>query len=226
MLSLPPIGATSFHLKNRFSQTEQYCALSDRNGGSSSIDNLALLLAVCGEIDVLGKEIMRQVSPDVSVGQCTISKWGYRLCCAFPGLGHMSVQFSRQWCFKPFEKWEIVVKESKGKARYELAEGARPLQWWNDYNDVKHHRAEINKLSGASNFEKANQRNLVHAFGALFLLNRLFMKTIDPEDYATLRRSSLFMVCNSSDEARGYFAYDSEGYPAVYSVDPSSSAVG
>ena len=208
-------------LEERLAQTERFCAFAERSSVAYSVEYLTLFLAVCGEIDALGKEIVRHFYPDVDLGGCTINKWGYYLCEAFPRLGDESIEFAGQFKFKPFDDWrQIKVKGKNGQPVYKRADGSKTLAWWIDYNNVKHNRAVIDEARGICNFEKASQGNLLHALGALFLMNRLLMKHIDENGYASAKRSSLFKLCGSIDEARTSLFYDSQGLPSMCTEEP------
>lgn len=204
-------------LEERFAQTERFCAFAERNADAYSVEYLTLFLAACGEIDALGKEIVRRFYPDVDLGNCAINKWGYYVCEAFPGLGGESVEFADQFKFKPFDGWrQIMVEGKKGQPVYKRADDSNALTWWTDYNSVKHNRAVIDEAKGISNYEKANQGNLLRSIGALFLMNRLLMKYIDKDGYSSVERSRLFKLCGSIDEARSLLFYNSQGRPCVH----------
>lgn len=208
-------------LEGRFAQTERFCAFSERNAGAYSVEYLTLFLATCGEIDTLGKEIVRRFYPDVGLGKCGINKWGYYVCEAFPGLGDESVEFAGQFKFKPFDGWRQTVAEGKnGQPVYKRADNSKALTWWTDYNSVKHNRMVIDEAKGIGNYEKANQDNLLRALGGLFLMNRLMMKRIDEDGYASAKRSSLFKLCGSIDEARTSLFYDSQGFASMLTEEP------
>lgn len=203
-------------LERRFAQTERFCAISKQNAGAYSVEYLTLFLSVCGEIDVLAKEITAINYPDVDLSGCTMKKWGYYLCETFPDIGKRSEEFADRFQFRPFDNWkQILTVGRKGQPVYKRAEDASPLQWWTDYNSVKHSRTTIDATRGITNFEKANQENLLKAIGALFLMNRLMMQRIDPDGYSALERSSLFKLCDSIDETRGYLCWDSQGLPTM-----------
>ena len=180
-----------------------------------------LFLAACGEIDTLGKEIVRRFFQNVDLGRCSINKWGYYLCETFPRLGNESVEFAGQFKFKPFDGWrQVVVKGKKNQPVYKRADDSKPMTWWTDYNNVKHKRAIVDEDRGIDNYEKASQGNVLRAIGALFLMNRLLMKRIDEDGYASARRSLLFKLCGSIDEARSGLFYDSHGRPCMYIEQP------
>ena len=113
-----------------------------------------------------------------------------------------------------------MVEGKKGQPVYKRADDSKALAWWTDYNSVKHNRAVIDEARGIGNYEKANQGNLLHSLGALFLMNRLLMKSIDEDGYASAKRSSLFKLCGSIDEARTSLFYDSQGRACMCTEDP------
>ena len=208
-------------LERRFAETEHYRAFSKHNEGAFSVEYLTLFLAICGEIDALGKEIAGRFFPDEDVSNCSINKWGYFLCEAFPSLGEESVEFAGQFKFRPFDGWRQVKGTNKnGRAFFKRADDSEPLGWWNAYNKVKHSRAVVDDSTGLSNYEKASQGNVLKAAGALFLMNRLMMKRIDEDSYSSVPRSELFMLCGSIDEARSSLFYDGQGRPCMRVTDP------
>lgn len=51
----------------------------------------------------------------------------------------------------------------------------RIADWWNDYNLVKHARSEKNEKTGKYNFQSANQKNVLTALAAYFIVcNRIY----------------------------------------------------
>lgn len=200
-----------------FAQSEHYCAFSERNEGAFSVEYLTLFLAVCGEIDALAKEISGRFCPDEDFKSCGIAKRGYFLCETFPDLGEESIEFAGRFKFRPFDGWcQVKGVDKNGQPYYRRAENSNPLVWWNDYNKVKHGRAFVDDVTGASNYEKANQGNVLRAMGALFLLNRLMMKRIDDDAYSSVAHSGLFKLCGSIDEARSSLFYDGQGRPCMH----------
>ena len=175
-------------IEERFAHTERYCAFSEQNRDTYSIEYLTLYLASCGEIDSLGKGIVRQLFPNVDLNKCTINKWGYYLGEAFPDLGSKTVEFKGKFKFRPFDGWKQIKSENKnGNAYYKRADNSKPLTWWTDYNSVKHNRVVIDEDTGTGNFEKASQGNILKAIGALFLMNRLMMLKIDKDGYSSIK---------------------------------------
>lgn len=201
-------------LEDRLLQTERYCAFSQRNTEAFSIEYLTLLLSTCGEVDSLAKAIGTHFFPKADLNNCTISKWGYYLCQSFPEIDTKVLQFKNGMQLKPFDSWQqTTATNKKGQTIYVKAPGSKRLQWWADYNKVKHSRASIDPDRGLANYEKANQGNVIKAIGALFLLNRLMMQRLDADAYQAIKRSKLFKLCNSPDETVTFICYGSKGVP-------------
>lgn len=201
-------------LEERLLQTERYCAFSLKNNEAFSIEYLTLLLSVCGEIDSLAKAIGTHFFPEADLSSCTISKWGYYLCQYFSGIDTKVLQFKNGLQLKPFDRWQqTTATNKKGQTIYVKTPGSKSLQWWTDYNKVKHSKASIDPVRGLANYEKANQGNVIKAMGALFLLNRFMMQGLDADAYQTIERSKLFKLCDSPDETVSFICYGSEGVP-------------
>ena len=121
---------------------------------------------------------------------------------------------------KPFDSWQqTTATNKKGRTIYVKAPGSKRLQWWTDYNKVKHSRASIDPDRGLANYEKANQGNLIKSMGALFLLNRLMMQILNADAYQTIERSKLFKLCDSLDETESFICYGSEGVPLAITYE-------
>ena len=201
-------------LESRLSKTESYCAFSQKNSTAFSIEYLTLLLAVCGEIDSLAKAIGMYHFPETDLAKCQINKWGYYLNPAFPDLKDHVLEFKNGYQFRPFGGWQLTIKQNKrGQQIYLNTENSKNPTWWTDYNKVKHSRASIDSSRGLTNYEKANQVNVIESMGALFLLNRLMMKKLNEDAYQTIDRSKLFKLCNSMDETETSIHYGSRGVP-------------
>lgn len=171
-------------------------------------------MSTCGEVDSLAKAIGTHFFPEADLNNCTISKWGYYLCQSFPGIDTKVLQFKNGMQVKPFDSWQqTIATNKKGQTIYVKAPGSKRLQWWTDYNTVKHSRASIDPDRGLANYEKANQGNVIKAMGALFLLNRLMMQRLDADAYQAIERSKLFKLCNSPDETVTFICYGSKGVP-------------
>lgn len=77
----------------------------------------------------------------------------------------------------------------------------RIADWWNDYNLVKHARSEKNEKTGKYNFQSANQKNVLTALAAYFIVcNRIYEEIC--EISATpkkLLKSKLFLYVKNGE---------------------------
>ena len=77
----------------------------------------------------------------------------------------------------------------------------RIADWWNDYNLVKHARSEKNEKTGKYNFQSANQKNVLTALAAYFIVcNRIYEEIC--EISATPKRllkSKLFLYVKNGE---------------------------
>lgn len=201
-------------LEARLLKTEGYCAFFSKEFNGISIEYLTLLLATCGEIDSLAKAIGMHRFPEADLAKCQINKWGYYLNEAFPGLKDYVLELKNGWQFRPFNGWQMTTKQNKkGQQIYLKSEDSKNIEWWSDYNKIKHSRTSIDPSRGLTNYEIASQINVIKSMGALFLLNRLMMKELDEDAYQTIDRSKLFKLCDSVDETATSIRYGNSGVP-------------
>ena len=179
-------------MERQFIETKRYVDFSPENDKAYSIEYLKLYQAICSEIDVVGKEIATDVEPDINFYKANIKRWGYSLQRAFGAIKDTEIEFYDLYSIKPFENWEYEeYTDSKGARRYRVANGNKPIQWWKNYNAVKHQR--IGLIKGEKNFLLANQRNVVLSLSALFLLESTYMNYIN-SDGDEITPSQLFRV--------------------------------
>ena len=66
-------------------------------------------------------------------------------------------------------------------------------EWWKDYNDIKHKRTSFGE-SGGANYTKANLKNMILCYAALFILESTFSEHLvqqEQNDYCMFE-SKLF----------------------------------
>lgn len=177
-------------LEEQLLETRRFVAFDEKNKKSFSVEYLKLYQAVCSEIDVVGKEIAVAANPKFKIDNNTnIKKWGFEVQQKFPWLKESFVTFNGVLTLHPFENWEYEISISKkGSRNLKIKDDKKAIQWWKNYNDVKHRR--IGLIEGTDNFHLANQRNLIEAFSALFLLETTYIKEIDQN--ARYQESKLF----------------------------------
>lgn len=180
-------------LEEQLLETRRFVAFDKKNKESFSIEYLKLYQAVCSEIDVVGKEIAVAVNSQFKTNDSNIQKWGYEIQRKFPCLKERIIEFNDSELLQPFKNWEyecytVTDKNGRTSQRLRIKEGKTTIKWWSNYNKVKHRR--IGLIEGTDNFHLANQKNLIEAFSALFLLETTYIKKIDQN--ARYQESKLF----------------------------------
>lgn len=190
-------------LEEQFVETKRFVAFDSHNYDAYSIEYLKLYQAVCSEIDVVGKEIAVAVNPGFKIDNKTnVQKWGYELQQKFPQLKDIIVVFNDSEKCHPFKNWEYeqytsIDKNGVLRTNLRIKGDKKAIQWWSSYNKIKHRR--IGLVEGTKNFHLANQGNLVQAFSALFLLERLYIESFQHYTCEAIIESRLFDIHKNSE---------------------------
>lgn len=184
-------------LEDQFKRTQKYVAFDIHNKATYSVEYLKLIQAVCSEIDVVAKEIATFFDSDFAkIENPNIQKWGYILCNKLTYLKDTSVTFYDDFDFMPWEKFGYCIgTDSKGRKIYKLSPQCNTPKWWTAYNKIKHERTSLNS-DGKKNYTKANLQNMIYSFGALYLLETMFMEYLTKEEKTdcNINKSQLFSV--------------------------------
>ena len=185
----PEINAKTFvksywnyylELEHQFCDIRRYVDFSNKNNNTFSMEFLKLLQAVCSEIDVVAKVIASYI--DNNFKGSRINEWGYALQQKFPEIKDLKAIFNDDYEIQPWKNWEYVKEEqeikkgeNKGKKRMiiKLNNKCKNPIWWTAYNKSKHERTSPYNNSNI-NYNRANLKNVVSAFGALFVLETIF----------------------------------------------------
>ena len=197
-------------LEKQFMETERYVEFDYINNKKTySIEYLKLFQAVCSEVDVVGKELAKQLHNNFTPSKNTgINEWWYHIISANKitdwsfnntGVNNSYVKFTsscndltERTCMllgreaiQPWKDYTVIRNPKKGSKRYILDSNhqAKTPFWWGDYNSVKHNRTEINDKQLA-NYTKANLGNLFNAFAALYSLEVVLLGSIYLTDSA------------------------------------------
>lgn len=167
-------------LEEQFISTKRFVEFDDSNFAAYSVEYLKLLQAVCSEIDVVAKILAEEYDAEFKkIENKSIQKWGFYLQQAYPMIETISVDFNSDYSVCPWSNWKYERYTDKNNAlRYRLVQGKKTPFWWTAYNKVKHERTSHYK-AGKTNYVRANQKNLIYAFAALFILESLFLEPID-----------------------------------------------
>lgn len=162
-------------LEEQFLQTQKYVTFDRLNFNTFSVEYIKLIQAVCSEIDVAAKEIAIYFAPDFEKeNNPNIQRWGVILQENLPQILTCSVVFNEEVRVSPWKDFGYEKYMAKdGSIRYRLLPGCKTPCWWKDYNDIKHKRTFAGD-SGNANYTKANLKNMILAYAALFTLESQF----------------------------------------------------
>lgn len=134
-------------LEKDFLHLIEYVEFDTANFSAYSVKIMQLLLSVGSEVDAVLKEICKiQNNP-----RPNMRDYASIILERYPNITKQKVcVFKRTLKLTPFDSWD-------------LANPAQSLQFWNAYNEVKHHRAE--------QFSKATLEAVANGLAALFTLN-------------------------------------------------------
>jgi hypothetical protein len=120
-----------------------------KNDDTYSIEIARLFLSACSEIDVILKQICKNIDPASTAS--SINAYYKEITPAYPKLVNFEVLIPKYAItLTPLSNW---------------AENNPPF-WWQDHNKVKHHRHE--------NFERANLKNCLNTMASLFVFTLYF----------------------------------------------------
>ena len=189
-------------LEQQFSDIRRYVDFSSKNNNTFSMEFLKLLQAVCSEIDVVAKVIDTYV--DENFKGTRINEWGYSLQQTFPEIQAKKVVFNDDYIVEPWKLWKYIKEEqeiktgkNKGKKRVviKLDDKCKNPYWWSAYNKSKHERTSPYNNSSI-NYHRANLKNVVLAFSALYTLEKMFIDYIAKEEKCNINinDSKLFSI--------------------------------
>lgn len=182
-------------LEEQFISTKRFVEFDTSNFTTYSLEYLKLLQAVCSEIDVVAKILAEEYTftdkkPDLK----TIQKWGYYLQLIYPDIENISVIFNADYSLCPWHNWGYEKYLNKRNAWcYRLCTGKEAPFWWTAYNKVKHERTSHYR-NGKPNYIRANQKNLIYALAALFILESLYLNSCEEEIRKSYIKSKLFQL--------------------------------
>ena len=187
-------------LEQQLYDIRRYVDFSNKNNNTFSMEFLKLLQAVCSEIDVVGKVIDSYIDPDFKGNN--INSWGYPLQQFFPQIQSKTVIFNGDYDLQPWKNWIYVQVEQKNKKgeqkdpmrkSIKLKENCKNPDWWVAYNKSKHERTSPYNNSNI-NYNRANLKNVVSAFAAIFIIESMFCEYIfkKENEFIEITKSKLF----------------------------------
>lgn len=178
-------------LEDQFMETSRFVAFDYINNGRTySMEYLKLFQAVCSEIDVLGKSLASIVAPSFTSTKDTgINEWWYFITQKVLNIEVFKCNLFNEHELVPWKNYKVVKNAKEGAKKYILSDRAKTPQWWTDYNSVKHNRtAKFGR--NATNYSKANLRNLFYAFAALYSLEVSLLEVTRCDRNERLKRGS------------------------------------
>ncbi len=171
-------------LERDFFATEPYVTIDEDNYNTFSIQYNRIYQSICSEIDCLLKELCRQLEQG-----CEARTLG----AYYPII---------QSHFKYF----CVEKVSFYKSRIELqpwkewVKGKAP-SWWTMYNNVKHHRMEMEEKNKKSYYKYANLENVLNALAALYVVELYYIYSYE---FSGIEKEELAKkyTCNAEEGAK------------------------
>ncbi|VGO11657.1 hypothetical protein PDESU_00202 [Pontiella desulfatans] len=134
-------------LESDFHAATQYVACTETNDATCSIEFAKQIVCICTECEGILKKLCKMIDPKNQA--VNMGHYKRTILSQFPEIHKAPVDLDRfHRTEHPFAEW--------------ASSGGR-LDWWNAYQDVKHHRD--------SNLEKANLKNTLDALCALLVLN-------------------------------------------------------
>ena len=141
-------------IEKDFFDTVPYCNIAESNNNSFSIKYLQLHLSICSEIDTICKSLCKRIKSSLNLSECGISEYIKILSSSYGTFSKETVNLSG-YKYRIVQPWKGIDKE-------------HIPNWWNVYNDIKHHRDTIKNNKNI--YEYANQKNVIEALCALYVL--------------------------------------------------------
>lgn len=164
-------------LEKQVLETKRFVEFDKANKNTYSVEYLKLYQAICSEIDVVGREIACTKNQKFDVSNATIKKWGFEVQSQFPQIDSVEVIFNEEIILQPFKNWKYEpYTDSQGHKGLRIVDGKTTITWWHNYNAVKHQRVGL--VKGTKNYAKANQKNLISALSALYILETKFIESL------------------------------------------------
>lgn len=142
-------------LEKELSDLSRFIEFSIDNYRTYSIELARIYLAVCSEIDVVAKQLSVSLGASNAGNICDYRR---QIMGEYCNLSNLSVQIPRYGLdFTPWSTWGNTI----------------PLNpsWWQNYNNVKHHRT--------SHYREANLENVLNATAGLIVMNLYYQKYHD-----------------------------------------------
>ncbi len=145
-------------LENDFFETTRFVEMDQRNNNTFSLEYTKLLLSVGSEIDVICKELCKNIKPTASPNN--IKEYMLIIKNKFPKISTTKVEINRYNIESiPWHNWENDISPD----------------WWKSYNKVKHNRI--------INYNEANQKNVTESIAGLLVLLLYLYRFVNNDEH-------------------------------------------
>jgi len=174
-------------LESDFCDTERYLYIDPDNFGSFSSEFIKLIQAICSEIDVTLKFLCTCINPKFK--GTTLPEYCKCILDSNPLFPNANVMIRKMdsMLLAPWLGWSY--KETTNKRGNHHIDANNP-EWWTKYNKIKHDRTTLCPGTGKAYYKYANQKNVLDALAALFIvdsyiLNLMCKELPNPQEDAT-----------------------------------------
>lgn len=155
-------------LEADFLSTERFVSIDPDNNKTFSVEYIKQLQSICSEVEVVSKYICSIINPNE---KCE----NFADCCKIiidsnPLFHRASTKVPQmeELLIVPFLNWSYtIVTDKKGEKHI----NPNNPEWWIKHNKIKHNRQGIDPDTKIAYYKYANQRNVLYALAALYILN-------------------------------------------------------
>ena len=141
-------------LEKRFIESLEYVELHKDNFNTFSNGYALLIQAIGAELDVVFKEFCGFSTEE----RKNIADYAQHILTCTPEIKNQAISIQEYDIeLRPFENWNGET-------------AAKSLEWWNAFTSIKHNRY--------SQLKQANQKNVLYALGALYLMEMIYLREI------------------------------------------------
>ncbi len=157
----------NFYLENeqQFKSTERFACVSKKCSKTYSFVYANLLMNICSDFESLVRAYFDKESSDlINIDQ---------IIDLIQSDKDLSAIFSESCQYQKTDYETLTPFYIKTNQKY----NTKSFEWWTAYNSVKHNKVK--------SMEKANQKTVLTALGALYILNRYILSIIAKQDGGT-----------------------------------------
>ena len=133
-------------IEDDLERLSRFVEIDQKNFNCFSIEISRILLAAAAEVDVVCKQICKNINPNSSAEN--INAYRDEICANYPAIPEFEVVLSRfGLSLRPWENWKNPKE---------------PPDWWTAYNKIKHQRH--------TEYHRGNLKNALNSVAGLFVM--------------------------------------------------------